>query len=165
MRTLVSLMIALAFSGWSGSSRIRDLSLTIRPVDSSIPVGAPVVVEARVANAGRHPLRLIVPLRWPNAYFMIEVRAPDGRALSSHIVGPHEETPMELRDAWETRIPAGGFVGRRIVLSSGVPTDQPRFDFAQPGVYRIVGSISVFDPDTRLGQPLVSDTMEVRIGS
>ena len=163
MRPLLVLAIALGALGSSRGPLGDDLTLTVRPVDPAVSAGAEVSIEARVWNAGPRPRRLIVPLSWPNAYFFIEVHGPDGRALSSHIRQPHDETPMELRGENETSIPALGFVGRRIVLSWRQSSTDPGFDFGQPGVYKIVAAMSVFDPDTRLGVALVSDTVEVRI--
>ena len=146
----------------NGQQPTSTLQLQIAQVGSPPRVGEAVRLEVRVVNTSRETRPGIVPLDWPNRYFVIEVRAPDGSVLSPNLTTLDEGPPSKTSPTAQARIPAGAFVGRLLTISRE-RTSERGFHFAVAGTYRVAALLTVFDSNLRHGATLASDTVAVRV--
>jgi hypothetical protein len=155
IRTLLASWVFLA--GSSGPSDLEHLRLVCAVARDTIKFGDPVLIDLQVHNGGDRWVRASLPLDSASVDLWISVEG-GGRSWGWDSNGP--DRADFANPAYETRIPAGGYVGRTYAL--GTRGSAKRLD---PGTYRVYCAITVGTPSDASGpaRRLRSDPVSVTV--
>lgn len=123
------------------------LELIVSAKPDSVAPGDSLVIELRVYNAGRIPVRVVAPLEWPSPALFVSMRGPGGLSIEAHNYDYTDRPVQAMGDRWETRIPPGSFIGRKFTLARTAPGEGPHFRLDRPGAYLFSVRLQLYLPD------------------